>query len=136
MRYRGVYEASRAMFAGHVAAASIAVERIAAPILVLSAGDDDVWPSDAFAAGIIARRVAAGRLDDRQRTYAGAGHGIGLPDQPTYGWNLVDTGYSKIALGGSPAAYARANRDAWDAITSYLRDRCSRPSLSPLPSRR
>ncbi len=95
-----------------VTAAALAVERIRCPLLLISGGDDQMWPSDEMAEAIIARR---GRGDDRHLHFAAAGHFIGPPFTPTtVPWN--DSLYS----GGSAAGIAEAQAESWPAVLDLL----------------
>lgn len=84
-----------------VAAATIPLERIDGPVLLVSGTADPVWPAERLAA------LAAGRLRDRGRSvehlsYNGAGHVIGFPYLP-----MSDPD-------------ARATADAWPRIVDFL----------------
>ncbi len=95
-----------------VAAATIEVERIRAPLLLLSGADDQMWPADEMAAAILSRR---GRADDEHRSFADAGHFLGPPLIPTtVPWN------DALVSGGTAAGNAAAQRDGWQAILGFL----------------
>ena len=91
-------------------AATIPVERIDGPVLLVSGGDDKLWPSSKLSA------IAAERLDAYDRShehavYDNAGHWISHP--PT----LPTTHYHPTAdreLGGTPRANASAELDSWE----------------------
>ncbi|XVH32593.1 acyl-CoA thioester hydrolase/BAAT C-terminal domain-containing protein [Haloferacaceae archaeon DSL9] len=98
------------------AEAAIPVERIGGPVLFVSGGDDRLWPAASFADRLVER------LDDRgypspfdHRCYPDAGHLLGVAHRPTAasttGRNFLPG--IPLALGGTPAANARANADAW-----------------------
>jgi hypothetical protein len=98
------------------AAATLPVERIAAPILCLSAGDDQVWPSATMASAIIDRRAgSAGAAGDHHEHYAGAGHLIRLGLLAT-----TVSSSSGVAFGGTPAGIASAQADATTRILGFL----------------
>ncbi|MPY95730.1 MAG: hypothetical protein GEV08_22560 [Acidimicrobiia bacterium] len=97
---------------GAVAAAAIPVERIDAPLLLLTGEDDRLWPSASMARAILARRR---RDDDRHLTYPAAGHFLRPPITPTtVPW--TDTYVS----GGEPAGNAAAQAQGWIAIRSFF----------------
>ena len=100
------------------AAAAIPVDRIAVPILCLSADDDQVWPSGTMAGAIAERRRAAGTpaaAGDEHHHYAGAGHLIRLGLLAT-----TVSSSSGIAFGGTPAGLAAAQADATARILAFL----------------
>jgi dienelactone hydrolase len=110
-----------------VARATIPVERINGPVLLLSAEDDQMWPSPVLA-DIASERLA--RHDHpypvRHRRYAGAGHIFALPNltMPVRGHHPVRG--TTVALGGTAAANARAAAEAWDEVLLFL-DSWGRP---------
>jgi dienelactone hydrolase len=107
--FRGLYASSLARFAERASAARIAVERIEGEVLLIVGGDDQVWPSEAFAREIVAARAAAGR----RTTVVGhpdAGHRLLLPGEE------AASGGVRMARGGSVAADAALGRRAWPDI--------------------
>jgi dienelactone hydrolase len=98
-------------------AATIGVERIRCPMLLLSGEDDQMWPASEMAAAVIARRE---RADDRHLSFPKAGHFLGPPFTPTtVPWN------DSLVSGGTAAGNARAQADGWQAILSFLEDRAT-----------
>lgn len=102
-----------------VEAATIAVERIDGPVLLVSGGSDRIWPSDRLAS------VAADRLDEHDhshhvehRSYPNAGHAIRVP----YRLDKEDDPAERHQFGGTHAANARASADAWEGTLSILDD--------------
>jgi hypothetical protein len=108
--YRGLYEAS---LPGPTEAV-IPVERIAGDVVLVSGGDDRVWPSTPFAAQIAERRRAHG-LDTTVVDHPAAGHRTVLP-----GEEVVVAG-QPMARGGTPEADAELGRMAWPEIVRALR---------------
>jgi BAAT / Acyl-CoA thioester hydrolase C terminal/Acyl-CoA thioester hydrolase/BAAT N-terminal region len=103
--------------------AAIPVERINAPLLVLSGRDDAMWPSEQMADQLLARRRTYGvAAADRQLTFPGAGHFLRPPITPTTVARSAD-----LVAGGTADGTARAQRQAWDAILAFL-DRCTQPA--------
>ncbi|MFM0739610.1 acyl-CoA thioester hydrolase/BAAT C-terminal domain-containing protein [Paraburkholderia xenovorans] len=106
-----------------VARSRIAVERIAAPILLISGTDDGFWPSSRYADMIV---------DDLQRRgfthpvehlrYEGAGHSILFPHVPT---TLVARPHPvagvRITAGGTAAANAHANEASWPRVLDFIK---------------
>ena len=107
-----------------VARAEIAVERIAAPILLLSGKDDHIWPSDLFASRIV-DRLRAHRFAHAVEHYAydDAGHQITRPFVPTS--RVRDVRPHPVSkrpnmMGGTPEGQARANEDAWRRVLAFF----------------
>jgi dienelactone hydrolase len=108
--------------ATNLAQASIPVERIQGPVLLVSGDDDRLWPSSFMAASIVRRLRAHGHgFTDLWLRYRHAGHRIGeaydLYDDST----LAHLPRFAMDLGGSAAANARASADAWPRTIRFLR---------------
>jgi dienelactone hydrolase len=105
--------------------ATIAVERIAGPVLLISSEDDQMWPS-ALMAERIMRRLADHRFawPYRHLRYPDAGHLIGPPWQPTtVNVRRHPTVGATFAYGGTPAGQAHANADSWNTVLEWLEAR-------------
>ena len=99
-----------------VAKAVIPVERIQRDILLLSAGDDQIWPSSRMSEMVIARLEAnAFPHAYRHVQYERAGHA------------MMGTGYEEVrhrieaipyVMGGTPAATTRA--ESWGEVQAFL----------------
>ncbi|MFM0203634.1 acyl-CoA thioesterase/bile acid-CoA:amino acid N-acyltransferase family protein [Paraburkholderia fungorum] len=105
-----------------VARSRIAVERIAAPILLISGTDDGFWPSSHYAAMIVddlTRRGFAHSVEHLR--YEGAGHSILFPYVPT---TLVARPHPvagvRITAGGTAAANAHANEASWPRVLRFI----------------
>jgi hypothetical protein len=110
--YLGLYTQSLQTFADRVPTSRIPVERIGGDVIVTAGGDDQVWPSDAFATAIVHRRRRAG-LDTVVVDHPEAGHRPTLPrEPPSYG--------SVLARGGSPEADAAHGVAIWAAVARAL----------------
>jgi hypothetical protein len=103
-------------------AAEIPVENAAAAILLISAEDDQVWPSEPMADAIVRR------LTDHYYPHEfthlknpGAGHLLRLPHTPatTASSKLPNFGL-RVAFGGNPADTAAARLRSWLATLSFL----------------
>lgn len=107
---------------GRRAAATIPVERIDGPVLVISGTEDRMWDASAHAEAIIARLEAA----DYSRRFEhidceGAGHAIRHPYVPVHGRESVEVfPRLKWAFGGSAEGYAEADTDAWNHVLEFL----------------
>jgi len=117
---RGLARTSRE----RVRQATIPVEEIGGPILLVTGGDDRTLPADAFATRAMARLDAA----DYSRPYEhlltpAAGHDIKVPYHPTTERAIRSTGFPglRLAQGGTPAGYARADARAWEWTVETLR---------------
>jgi hypothetical protein len=92
--------------------ANIAVEHIAAPLLLVSAEEDRIWPSPRMAEMILHRRMNRGQnLRTRHVNYAGAGHGLSVPYLPQY-----------VYGGGTSRDNAAAEAEAWAQVLGFLQE--------------
>ncbi len=102
--------------------ATIAVERIAGAVLLISGEDDQMWPSTLMTERIM-RRLAEHRFawPYRHLRFPNAGHLIGPPWQPTTG-NIRrhPTVGLTFAYGGTPLGMAHANADSWPHVLEWL----------------
>lgn len=111
--HRATYEHSLSIAdAADLDRATIPVERIA-HVLLVSGGDDRVWPSESFARAIIARRARAG-LTTEHVTLAEAGHRTLLPGEQ------APSGGRPMLRGGTPEADAALGRRAWPRLCDLL----------------
>jgi dienelactone hydrolase len=105
--------------------ATIAVENIRGPVLLVSGTDDQMWPSSALA------DIAMRRLESRgfgfpfqHLKYRDAGHLILLPFGPrtthVIGFKAEGFGGMLYAHGGAPTADAEAGADAWRQMLQFL----------------
>jgi dienelactone hydrolase len=111
-----------------VEAAVIPVERIAGPVLLLAAGDDQVWPSCPLSDVAWARLVDAGHVTrfplDGRECYPDAGHAlnpgfVGLPMGSTLYSERPDGGVFD-RLGGSAQANGEGSRAAWRRASAFF----------------
>jgi dienelactone hydrolase len=120
---RRPHDQGRAAHPERVPAARIAVEDIAAPVLVAGGGDDQIWDSGGMAQQIAARRARAGR-ETVLLVFPEAGHFIGGSGfAPTTQYNA-----GPMKGGGTPAANARAQAEVFTRTAEFLRR-----TLGPLP---
>lgn len=110
----------------------IPVERMRAPILLLSGGEDAIWPSR-LAGERIAARLAQNNypFEVRRVVLEGAGHGIWM--SPNLVTSYAHLGFHQLARafttdGGTPSANARGAREAFRAADDFLRRHLGRPA--------
>lgn len=118
---RGLERASEA----RVRAATIPVEKIGGPILLVTGADDRVWPAERLATRAMARldgRGYAHRYDHLR--IPGAGHDVKVPFHPTTERATrpfpVPGRPLALDMGGTPAGYARADELAWERTLATL----------------
>ena len=103
--------------------AKIEVEKIQAPILLVSAGADLIWPSEPMAEAI-EERLAGRRFgyEVRHVRNPGAGHALRLPHTPaTTLVSKIPTFGFRFAFGGTAEATARARILAWRETVEFFR---------------
>lgn len=121
---RPVYEAGvEAAAEETIAEATIPVEQVGGPVLLVSGDDDRMWDAESLSERVIER------LDERDYDheyehlcYDDAGHGIGVPYHPTTEKDTAGEFVPRLplALGGTPAATARADADSWERVREVL----------------
>ncbi len=95
--------------------ATIPVERINGPVLLIDGADDQLWPSPEMATRVMARLRSHGHpFADRQLSYADTGHVIPIPFEPT------TTFVAGPGIGGTPEGAARASREHWPKLLHFL----------------
>lgn len=105
-------------------AARIQVEDIQAPVMLLSGGDDQLWPSSQFAGDITERLAEEERpYHDVHLNYEKAGHFLcfpySLPDLPSN--ILMQVGGGMVmTFGGDKKANALAARESWPEVLRFL----------------
>jgi dienelactone hydrolase len=104
------------------AAAAIPVEKIQCPILLISGGDDQMWPSEIYANQILERlRKKDSKIEAVHLNYPNAGHGINIPNlpipTPTY---YHPIGKLWFSMGGSRKADAKASSESWEALVEFF----------------
>jgi dienelactone hydrolase len=92
--------------------ASIAVERTDGPVLLVTGGDDQLWPAGRLSEIALERLDAADHEYEYEHcSYAEAGHLISVPYVPTAEFDMG---------GGTPRGTARAATDSWPTVLRYL----------------
>ena len=107
--FRSMFERSLVTFAEDVPAATIAVERARAEIILVAGAADQLWPSDTAARQIAARLQRFG-MTATVIEHAGAGHSPVFPGEPSP-VEPIDR-----AWGGSPVADRELGAVAWREI--------------------
>jgi dienelactone hydrolase len=97
--------------------AAIPVEKINGPILLISGGKDQMWPSTQMSLAIMERLKAKGHaFTDQHLNYPEAGHAFYLPGL------LVQTSEGAMQFGGTQTANAHAGADSWEKLLVFLQD--------------
>ncbi len=106
-----------------IEAATIPVENIQCPVLLISAEDDKMWPSTLLS------NMVMERLDQKQSTivrkhlkFPGAGHGVQNPYGPSAPGGIYyhPKAQSWHTVGGTVEGNARANEQAWQGVLDFL----------------
>lgn len=107
-----------------VEAASIRVENINGPVLLISGQDDRIWPSAGLTEFALARFKRKGFNHPVEHlSYADAGHSLGWPHVSTMSTRFKHPVSGEDQdLGGSPAGTARAREESWRRMLAFLRD--------------
>lgn len=107
-----------------VARATIAVERINGPVMLVTGGDDRLAPRFDLSEIARARLERAGhRWPVVHLTYAEAGHTLAPPWRPTTQDGFVHpVSGDKTVFGGTPEGRAAANADWWPRALAFLAD--------------
>jgi len=104
--------------------AAIPVEKIRGPILLISGGDDHLWPAAEMSEAIIARLQQNGGAHAAEHLhFGGAGHMLRYPHLPVtarHSRNKHLRG-ARFSFGGTPAADAEAQSQAWHRAIAFLR---------------
>lgn len=99
-------------------AATIPIGRFAGPVMLISGGDDQLWPSDTYADQIMHEL----RHDPSYHEHLNcprAGHIVlGIPSVPSS--TKDDIGRIALELGGSPSANDAAHRADWPAMMTFI----------------
>ena len=104
--------------------AAIPVERTNGPILLMSAGDDQAWPSARLTEVAVERLRARGFAHAFEHlSYPQAGHFASLPPYipATLTWSRHPQLPMPLEMGGTPQANAAASADLWPRIVRFLK---------------
>jgi dienelactone hydrolase len=102
--------------------ASIAVERINGPVLLISGTEDKAWPSTMMADKVMERLKAHDfRFRYEHLRYANAGHGLFAAHDPTDA--VFAEKFAKVSpgpLGGTREGDVAAQADSWPKVLAFL----------------
>jgi dienelactone hydrolase len=104
--------------------AAIQVEKIRGPILLISGGDDHLWPAAEMSEAIIARvQSKGGTHAAEQLHFAHAGHMLRYPHLPVTARDSRNKHLrgARFSFGGTPNADAEAQTQAWHRVITFLR---------------
>jgi len=114
--------------------AMIPMELIHGAVLLVSGGDDQVWPSQFLAELAMQRLNHSGNAQTARHlhlTYQHAGHGVGrapgLPAAPTV---VVDQSGISYSLGGSKVGNARSAQHSWPQVISFFAQHLAASSMA------
>ncbi|MGH9728384.1 MAG: acyl-CoA thioester hydrolase/BAAT C-terminal domain-containing protein [Candidatus Acidiferrales bacterium] len=104
--------------------AQIPVERTRGPILLVSGGDDHVWPASSMAQMICARLRARNFSHSVEHLhYPKAGHELRYPFLPTTARTTRPAGLKfPISFGGTAEADAEAQKETWRRSLAFFRN--------------
>lgn len=110
--------------------AAIPVEKIHGPLLLISGHDDQMWPSTPFGDMIeqrLEQHLPFYPYHHQHLAYTEAGHKIGIPYLPTtsLGQSRHPVAGMICAYGGSPEGNARASKQSWSALRTFLKESLS-----------
>lgn len=106
-------------------AAAIEVERINGPVLLVSAQDDRVWPSDIRARRVLARlKEYFHPFSNTLLSYPHAGHmAPNLPSVPGVSYPVRNPRVNEVVeFGGTPRGNGVASTDYWPRVVSFLQE--------------
>jgi len=105
--------------APEAAAARIPIEGFKGPVMLISGGDDQLWPSAVFADRIMSA-LHADRARHVHLNYPGAGHLVfGIPSAPA-AIEQKNAGGALLDLGGTPAGDEAAHLSDWPAAIRFI----------------
>ncbi len=102
--------------------AAIPVEQTRGPILLISGGDDRIWPASRMAEMIVGRLQSCGFPHSVEHlNYPRAGHALRYPSLPTTARMSRSRGMKfPILFGGTASADAQAQADAWRHSVTFF----------------
>jgi len=102
--------------------ATIPVEKINGPVLLISGQDDQMWPSSQLSEIAIQRLIKHNHPYRYEHlSYPNAGHAIGIPNLSTVLKTILPPIDGRIyALGGNPESNAFAASDSWCKLLMFL----------------
>jgi dienelactone hydrolase len=106
-------------------AASIPVEKIRCPILLISGGDDQLWPSAIYSQQIVKRlQNFNSPIECLHLNYPQAGHWINIPNFPQPNRAYYHPVFQQwYALGGTASADQHSSVDSWEKMISFFHEK-------------
>ena len=107
-----------------VAKAAIPVEQIHGPIMLISTGDDHLWPAEEMSEAIVSRLKKQGFVHRIEHLhYANAGHMLRYPYLPTTARDSRNPHLrnARYSFGGTAPADAEAQADSWPRAIAFLK---------------
>jgi dienelactone hydrolase len=104
--------------------AAIPVEKIRGPILLISGGDDHLWPAAEMSEAIVARLRRNGSAHPAEHLhFAHAGHMLRYPHLPVTARDSRNRHLrgARFSFGGTPSADAEAQTQGWRRAIAFLR---------------
>jgi dienelactone hydrolase len=103
-------------------AAAIRVENIKGPLLLISGGDDQMWPSALYCTHIKDRLAQYhSTISCEHLCYLQAGHGIAMPALPQHSTIVFHPVYNMwFSKGGTAAANRHACIDSWQKLIAFF----------------
>lgn len=104
--------------------AAIPVEKLKCSLLLVSAGDDQIWPSSLFAAEIKERlKNNHSKISIKTYDYPKAGHQIGIPFTPAETLFYHPETKLWFSMGGTTQEDDRASRDSWRKTLVFFQNK-------------
>ncbi|MDN4607001.1 acyl-CoA thioesterase/bile acid-CoA:amino acid N-acyltransferase family protein [Sporosarcina highlanderae] len=101
--------------------AEIAVENIKGPVLLISGGDDQLWPADLLSEKVIDRLKEHNHAYHYEHiNFPKAGHSFSVPGYPTTQSVVSPFGNGKLSLGGTPKENSHAQFEAWENVKDFF----------------
>jgi len=109
-------------FSNKIEAATIPVENITCPVLIISGDDDKLWPATLHGNRVLERLDTRGSTIERKHVhYLGAGHDICMfPHAPSIDLP-VPFGPVWGLFGGTAEGNARAHKESWNETLNFLK---------------
>lgn len=100
--------------------AIIPIERATGPVLLVSGGDDRMWPAKRMCAMVVERAERSGRVGlVRHLNFPEAGHVLFPYESPASSGPMPPM---RFDLGGSPVSARNAHAVAWPEVVRHFRD--------------
>ncbi len=112
-RYQATHDASL------IAPATLPLERLRVPLMIVAGQDDKLALSDATSRLAI-EKARGGGAGVTFLSYPAAGHNIDAPFSPTTNLSSAATPYGVLEFGGTAEGYARADAQSWPQILGFL----------------